>query len=168
MTCNFCFSMRIGLSILMWTATKVGRLADKQMRPFTYNSPGYYSWKRLGDVVSSMYALGYHQQADGDTDANPSFLLELRRLAVATTFSADKNVSIFLGRPPRMPRKYCKFILPRSSEVLGASTITTWENDVEFDYITDIRWASLCAILKEDILDLSSSADINDNHPKVR
>lgn len=129
---------------------------------------GYHSWKRLGDVISSIYALGLHQQASTDNNSFPPFLLELRRLTFALTYSADKNVSIFLGRPPRIHLKYCKLILPRSDGQIVEPWMTTWPQDMPFDYVADIRWGALCGILKEDIMELSSMDGVDDNHPKVR
>lgn len=131
-----------------------------------FSRTGYHSWKKLGDVISSIYALGHHQQADHDDTNTPLFLLDLRRQTFAIAYSADKNVSLFLGRPPRLHRKYCNFVLPGSNGwVVGSSTS---RQDVEFDFASDIRWAGMCAILKEDIVELFSGEEIHDYDPKVR
>ncbi|KAL7914397.1 hypothetical protein GGI35DRAFT_467506 [Trichoderma velutinum] len=94
----------------------------------------YHSWKRLGDMTSSLFALGYHQQLEQDPTI-PVFLTVLRRSAFARAYSADKNVSIFLGPPPRIHRKYCRIAH-------------------NYNYIFETQWTALCAILKEEILDL--------------
>lgn len=132
------------------------------------NYAGYHSWKRLGDVISSIYALGLHQQTNSDHNSFPPFLLELRRLTFALTYSADKNVSLFLGRPPRIHLKYCKLILPRSDGRVVEPWRTTWPQDMPFDYVADIRWGALCGILKEDIMELFGLEGLSDDHPKVR
>lgn len=62
---------------------------------------GYHSWRRLGDLIASIYALGYHEKLDNYPDC-PLFLTELRKAVSARVYSGDKNVAIFLGRPPRM------------------------------------------------------------------
>lgn len=77
-------------------------------------------------------------------------------------------MSIFLGRPPRVHLKYCKLILPRSDGRAVEPWTTTWQQDMTFDYVADTRWAALCGILKEDIMELNCLEGVDDNHPKVR
>ncbi|RFN46915.1 taurine catabolism dioxygenase taud/tfda [Fusarium flagelliforme] len=122
----------------------------------------YQSWRKLGDVISSLFALGYHQQQTESFNAAPDFLRDLRRLAFCRTYSADKNVSIFLGRPPRITRRFCRFFLPGnhlqpSEEASRKPQI--WDPSQGPSFITDSRWAALCGIMKEDILGLLSQQD---------
>lgn len=104
---------------------------------------GYHSWRKLGDVVSSLFALGYHEQL-GHPSTTPPFLRELRFVAYSRTYSADKNCSIFLGRPPRMLKRYCP----------TADLPEMWEPGERFSYRADTRVHGICASLKEDVLDL--------------
>ncbi|CVK99227.1 uncharacterized protein FPRN_03716 [Fusarium proliferatum] len=108
---------------------------------------GYESWRRLGDLSSSLFALGYHQQLESNGPI-PPFLRSLRQAAFASSYSADKNVSIFLGRPPRISRKFCHF----RQLSLDAYYSYTWAPDSKLDLFADARWAALCAILKEEII----------------
>ncbi|KAM0086121.1 hypothetical protein ACKRZS_001577 [Fusarium odoratissimum] len=117
----------------------------------------YRSWRKLGDVASSLFALGYHQQTDEDNP--PAFLNRLRQIAFGRCYSADKNVSIFLGRPPRIQRKFCKTYLDLKEDIGGISE--DWHNPETCNFITDTRRAVICATLKEDIAELSSEADFN-------
>jgi hypothetical protein len=103
-------------------------------------------------VISSLFALGYHQQLEGNSPATPAFLAELRGAYFARAYSADKNISIFLGRPPRIHRRYCRFRLPGFGD-------HQWKMDLPFDYLVDTQWSALCAILKEEILDLFEADD---------
>lgn len=133
---------------------------------------GYNSWKRLGDVIGALFALGYHQQPDVEP-AVPSipFIVDLRRAIFARAYSADKNVSIFLGRPPRISRKYCRFYLPgHPIEMTGSSLfqIPQWSQDVVYSYHFETQWTMLCAVLKEDILDLSNSKHGTDNDQRAK
>lgn len=59
------------------------------------NRLGYHSWKRLGDMTSSLFALGFHEHTRADKCC-PEFLKNIREAAFAFTYSADKDVSIFL------------------------------------------------------------------------
>lgn len=104
---------------------------------------GYHSWRKLGDVVSSLFALGYHEQL-GHPSVTPPFLRDLRFVAYSRTYSADKNCSIFLGRPPRMLKRYCP----------TADLAEVWEPNERFSYRADTRVHGICASLKEDVLDL--------------
>lgn len=119
--------------------------------------PGYLSWRKLGDVAASLYALGYHQQQTESFRTAPSFLRDLRQTAFCRTYSADKNVSIFLGRPPRILRKFCYFHLPGTlaqPNQKAGRTPAVWDPSEKPSFATDSKWAALCGILKEDILDL--------------
>ncbi|KAI1321720.1 putative Zn(II)2Cys6 transcription factor [Xylariaceae sp. FL0255] len=134
----------------------------------------YHTWKKLGGVISTLFALGYHEQINDKTIA-PRFLKDLRRAALARTYSADKNVSIFLGRPPRMLQEYCNLGLPRYSIVdsdandaaLGSDHFV-WASDEEFEYIADTKWSALCATLKEEILHLMRRRNIDEKAENAR
>ena len=145
-------------------ATKVGVPSCSSLE--ISNSLGYHAWRRLGDVISSLFALGYHDDSQGAAEG-PTFLRHLRNTAFARTYSADKNVSIFLGRPPRLLRKYCSFRVPESSAIQRESNGTTsnlpvfqeWTSNGEFDYSMDTRWSACCASFKEDVLNLIGEED---------
>ncbi|KAJ6025673.1 hypothetical protein N7444_013352, partial [Penicillium canescens] len=122
----------------------------------------YHSWSRLGDVISSMFAIGYHEDVEKTKPPIPTFLAELRKTAWATMYSADKNIALFLGRPPRMSKRFCHFQLPsppKGSERIGNPRHIQGESpsselDTPVSYRAGIRWATICASLKEDIMEL--------------
>lgn len=108
-----------------------------------------------------MFALGYHENVEKSKPPIPHFLAELRKSAWAITYLADKNVAIFLGRPPRMSKRFCHFQLPLNPTAAELGTVanswdrtTRWQVDTPFCYRAGIRWTALCAALKEDILEL--------------
>ncbi|CZT18118.1 uncharacterized protein RCC_03958 [Ramularia collo-cygni] len=111
----------------------------------------YHSWRRLGDVVSSLYALGYHERVDL-TAIGSATLGSLRSEAFCRAYSADKNVSIFLGRPSRMHRSH-------SFLDLSFNTIGSDSSIESFEYAQETRWTVACAILKERSLDLARFVD---------
>ncbi|KAK2604206.1 hypothetical protein N8I77_007154 [Diaporthe amygdali] len=113
----------------------------------------YTSWRRLGDVIASVYALGYHQKIETNRHT-PFFLAELRRAAFATIYSADKNVAIFLGRPPRMSKRFCYFQTPMTEPLDQYETAYKWPPGVEISYRAEMRWSALCACLKEEVMEL--------------
>ncbi|KAK1145368.1 hypothetical protein N8T08_004243 [Aspergillus melleus] len=112
----------------------------------------YHPWRKLGDVMSSMFALGYHENIETKAET-PPFLMKVRKTAFARIYSADKNIAIFLGRPPRMSKRFCHFQIPSSSPDLQGNT--EWDNDAKPSYTEETRWSALCASLKEEILELA-------------
>ncbi|KAJ6081914.1 hypothetical protein N7499_006788 [Penicillium canescens] len=110
----------------------------------------YHSWRKLGDAISSTFALGYHENIEAKPGI-PKFLKELRKTAFARIYSADKNIAIFLGRPPRMNKRFCHFQIPSCR---NAQNSLEWSVDAEAGYGADTRWSALCASLKEEIWEL--------------
>ncbi|KAJ5095445.1 hypothetical protein NUU61_004801 [Penicillium alfredii] len=116
----------------------------------------YHSWRKLGDVISSTFALGYHENIQAKPGI-PFFLMELRKTAFARIYSADKNIAIFLGRPPRMNKRFCHFQIPSCGPLSDSGTqphSEDWDSDSRVGYRADTRWSALCASLKEEIWEL--------------
>lgn len=133
----------------------------------------YHSWKRLGDVISSVFALGYHEKINADGSC-PKFLQHLRQAVVARIYSADKNMSIFLGRPPRMDSKYCSFDfvdrlgMANDNNDSPAVRYFGWDPDGDFDYMADTWWSFECALLKEETMNLQYEVDFCQKAHKAR
>ncbi|KAL6874613.1 hypothetical protein HDV57DRAFT_237261 [Trichoderma longibrachiatum] len=134
----------------------------------------YHSWRRMGDVASSLFALGYHEKIDQDSSDIPLFVAELRRSCFARIYAADKSLAIFLGRPPRIMKEFCYFQLPTkftslwedsggvgktSTSPLSSPMITGRDadeshNDQVLNYTSDTFCSALFAVIKEEILQL--------------
>ncbi|KFY41746.1 hypothetical protein V495_04814 [Pseudogymnoascus sp. VKM F-4514 (FW-929)] len=134
-----------------------------------YGDQSYRSWRRMGDLASSLFALGYHENID-ETPEVPSFVAQLRKTAFARIYAADKSLAIFLGRPPRIIRTYCHFQLPSNIPGLWDTDSTTaptagglLHHDIpsidQINYIANTRWAAMCASVKEEILELFRDRD---------
>ena len=87
--------------------------------------------------------------------------MELRKTLFARAYSADKNVSIFLGRPSRMSKRFCYFQIPlcpttseRSPLTGDQQAIHVWKPDACMSYEAEACWSALCASVKEEILEL--------------
>lgn len=127
---------------------------------------GYHTWRKLGDVISSIFALGYHEDIDAKPDT-PPFLIQLRKTAFARIYSADKNVAIFLGRPPRMTKRFCYFQIP--SDYAGLKQdVGYWSPDTPASYNAETRWSALCASLKEEILELARDKNHQASMERIR
>ncbi|RAK98555.1 fungal specific transcription factor domain-containing protein [Aspergillus ibericus CBS 121593] len=113
----------------------------------------YHSWRKIGDVISSIFHLGYHDDIDAKPDA-PDFLTQLRKTAFARIYSTDKNLASFLGRPPRMTKRFSTLQIPSSfPDPQGDST--AWDPNAKASYRAETRWSALCASLKEEISELA-------------
>lgn len=130
----------------------------------------------MGDVASSLFALGYHEKIDEDSYDIPLFVAELRRSCFARIYAADKSLAIFLGRPPRIMKEFCYFQLPtkfvsvweepdttekNGSSPMSSPMITGRERDVEehnneqvLNYTSDTFCSALFAVIKEEVLQL--------------
>lgn len=111
--------------------------------------------------------MGYHENLETKPGI-PPFLMELRKSAFARIYSADKNIAIFLGRPPRMNKRFCHFQIPScqiNSQLDHDTTTDTasrnghlnqnaWHPDSKPGYRADSRWSALCAFLKEEVWEL--------------
>jgi hypothetical protein len=47
-------------------------------------------------------------------------------------------------------------------------TLEDWNSPERYNFITDTRWAVVCATLKEDVVELSGEADFNIRAQKAR
>ncbi|OOF90741.1 hypothetical protein ASPCADRAFT_14063, partial [Aspergillus carbonarius ITEM 5010] len=64
----------------------------------------YRPYKSLSALITLLFTLGYHHR---DTTSNlPFFRAEHRKRLVVATYVMDRGLSTFLGRPPRMIRRY--------------------------------------------------------------
>ncbi|KAL7815928.1 hypothetical protein V8C44DRAFT_323393 [Trichoderma aethiopicum] len=134
----------------------------------------YHSWRRMGDVASSLFALGYHEKIDQDSSDIPLFVAELRRSCFARIYAADKSLAIFLGRPPRIMKEFCYFQLPtkftslwedssdtckssnspRPSPMIADGDAEEFDNEQVLNYTSDTFCSALFAVIKEEILQL--------------
>ena len=128
---------------------------------FVDGDQSYSSWRRLGDVIASMLALGYHERTEARFRI-PAFLLELRQGAFARIYTDDKDVSIFLGRPPRLSRRFCHFETPIPLTTFEANVATCGHDgndeeqagNIKIDYRVSCSWSASCSLLKEEIMEL--------------
>ena len=70
----------------------------------------YTVWRRLGDVSTAIFARGLH--AGGPRSAVPLWLTEVRRRGLSIAYGLDKTLSTFVGRPPRISKRYCNIEVP--------------------------------------------------------
>ncbi|KAJ5643826.1 uncharacterized protein N7484_006333 [Penicillium longicatenatum] len=94
---------------------------DVMLQTQQYGDSSYQAWRRLGDLVATIYAAGLHLDTDS-AENSPFFLRQWRRMAFISAFYMDKMMATFVGRPPLMNYRYCTLAPPLdlSDEVLVA------------------------------------------------
>jgi hypothetical protein len=110
---------------------------------------------------------------------------ELRRAISARTYSADKKISVFLGRPPRIVKAHCTLQLPRNIPDLWnedaqeshlrymntdvhPSEFTTFDSLEKINYTADTRCSALFSAIKEEIIELFRTRHSHDQVAKIR
>lgn len=122
----------------------------------------------MGDLSSSLFALGYHEKINDSAAAIPVFIAELRKATFARIYAADKSMAIFLGRPPRIIKAYCNFQLPTNLPSLWGQDPALAKGGPEpINYTADTRCSASFACLKEDILALSRDRSSNELGGKI-
>lgn len=135
----------------------------------------------MGDVASSLFALGYYEKVNEATSNVPAFVAELRKACFARIYAADKSLAIFLGRPPRIVKEYCYFQVPTNSPDIWGQCVSENSSDnpppqskmnrntnhklddaETINYMADTRCSALFACLKEEILQLFRSRHSRD------
>ncbi|WEW61339.1 hypothetical protein PRK78_006829 [Emydomyces testavorans] len=124
----------------------------------------YIVWRRLGEISTDIFALGWHSPQD----SAPFFLTESRKRLFASAYRSDKSLASFLGRPPRIPKRYCTIAMPldlndddlmkREAEldsILASLDSNGWSIDKSLKPAAWIRLRFQLSTFKEDILELS-------------
>lgn len=131
---------------------------------------GFTCWKRLGDFISIVVATGLHGEIKPTTQV-PFWLSECRKRTFGAAYIHDKSMANFLGRPPRLPRKYCTMQLPLDLDFhqlqLSATDLEKeierldsngWNTRGDLRSTVCVRTGVICHMLNEDILELTMSS----------
>jgi hypothetical protein len=113
-----------------------------------YGETSFRAWRIMGDLATSLVALGYHEKIDQQLSTTPQFVIELRKAIFARMYWADKALSVFMGRPPRILLAFCNFQVPNfrlESQAPYAELI---------DFVADTRCTAKFAVLKEQSLEV--------------
>ena len=62
-------------------------------------------------MVTALLSYGLHNEIKVD-DRTPFFIAEMRKRLFVVVYQDDKNSALFVGRPPRLTRQYCRIQLP--------------------------------------------------------
>ncbi|KAL9111093.1 MAG: hypothetical protein Q9187_007973, partial [Circinaria calcarea] len=91
----------------------------------------YLLWRRHGELVAALTALGIHREVDPGA-ASVSLFSELRKRLFIAVYINDKAISSFSGRPPLLSRRYttCQLPLDLSDQCLMAEDMEEMRREV--------------------------------------
>ncbi|KAI1312895.1 hypothetical protein F5Y03DRAFT_339620 [Xylaria venustula] len=69
-------------------------------------------YRESGEFVNAVVAMGLHVDVKQGKPRIPFFLEQIRTRIVASAYSTDVSISSYLGRPPRLPYRYCNLTPP--------------------------------------------------------
>lgn len=132
----------------------------------------------LGDLTTTVFALGIHQPAaDSDT---PFFLAEIRKRAMVAAYALDKDLATCLGRPPRICWRYCNIQFPLDidyDELVAEPAIREaalqhldaagWNKDGRLDKGARARGVLIASLLRESVLEVSLSHELDGLEERV-
>lgn len=120
--------------------------------------------------------MGLHHQPSDDV---PFFLAETRKRMLAVTQRTDKNLSTAMGRPPRLPHRYCDEALPLDlpdeylfgekeslQRFLQSLDDDGWNRDGKFYPATLMRMRCILSNLREQVLELTLGRSTHPNYTK--
>lgn len=113
-----------------------------------YGETSFRAWRIMGDLATSLVALGYHEKIDQQLSTTPQFVIELRKAIFARMYWADKALSVFMGRPPRILLAFCNFQVP-NFRLEGTAPYAEL-----IDFVADTRCSAKFAVLKEQSLEV--------------
>jgi hypothetical protein len=130
----------------------------------------YLTWRRLGTLISACVAKGLHSEIEVSANV-PFWMSELRKRLFAGAYIFDKSLSNFLGRPPRLPRKYCVMQLPLDLEpehlrlpeaeledIVNKLDQHGWNTNASLGGMVWIRCHFITSMICEDVLELALAA----------
>ncbi|OQE47289.1 hypothetical protein PENCOP_c001G08116 [Penicillium coprophilum] len=142
---------------------------DVMLRTQQYGDSSYQAWRRLGDLVSTIYAAGLHLDTNGteSSESCPFFLRQWRRRCFVGAFYMDKMIATFVGRPPLMNGRFCTLAAPLdlSDEVLvaGGDVLSKaiseldsagWNTEGKIHLVTPTRLRYQLGIIREETLEV--------------
>ncbi|OJJ46840.1 hypothetical protein ASPZODRAFT_131731 [Penicilliopsis zonata CBS 506.65] len=138
----------------------------------------YRPRKRLGELSTLLFALGYHQP---DTNEEiPFFLSEGRKKLMASVYICDKELATFLGCPPLIAWRFCRLQSPLDLDVddllaepavreaaIRNLTHDGWNTKGTIKRTSWIRMSMKLGYIRELVLELSLDSRVQDLSQKA-
>ncbi|RAH75009.1 putative chromatin structure remodeling complex protein RSC3 [Aspergillus aculeatinus CBS 121060] len=143
-----------------------------------HGSCDHRTWQMLGDLTTTVFALGIHQSAE-DSET-PFFLGEIRKRAMVAAYALDKDLATCLGRPPRICWRYCNIQFPLDidyDELVAEPAVREaalqhldaagWNKDGRLDKGARARGVLIASLLRESVLEVSLSHELDGLEERV-
>ncbi|KAF2703823.1 hypothetical protein K504DRAFT_538630 [Pleomassaria siparia CBS 279.74] len=76
-----------------------------------HTTGSYGNWQKSGYLATAIMSYGLHREIKVN-DRVPFFIAELRKRLFIVCYQDDKYSALFVGRPPRLTRQYCRIQMP--------------------------------------------------------
>lgn len=104
-----------------------------QLQSMVAGDTSHELWKRTGTLVAAVTGLGLHLPAN-EAESRSALYRELRSQALSGTFSLDKTIATFVGRPPLLSRRYIsanEILDVPAEKLVSESSIEELEKEVD-------------------------------------
>ena len=128
-------------------------------------------WRQHAEVIAVALYLGLHN----DTEDKVTLCTETRRRIYAKVFHIDKVISVFVGRPPLLSRRFSSTPLPLDidndclfaggsmlSDELARLDENGWHKDGKLHNCTTLRARTGFSIIRDGILELALGNPVKD------
>lgn len=166
---DFADSVESLTDVAMWAG-----LQNLVFVTFIYGDVAHLGWRQLNMLSCSIFAKGLHRDPPDETKI-PFWLAQLRRRVFAGSFSMDKSLATFFGRPPRISQIYCSKVLAldlsedelyAERDVRNAAIASLdsngWNTTGSYHLSTWTRFKYIIGMVRESALKLSLAEDLED------
>ncbi|KAJ5383022.1 transcriptional regulator family: Fungal Specific TF [Penicillium concentricum] len=150
-----------------------------QVQSVFYGDQSLKTWRRLNDAACALLAAGLHESIQEARDM-PFFLVEVRKRIFSRLYSIDISLATFLGRPPRMSKKFCCINLPLDIDEkcysMSGPTLDRelerldqagWNSQGHIRASAVMRWSTITAMIREETLELLLGGNISNMQRRI-
>jgi hypothetical protein len=132
-----------------------------------HTAGSYANWQKTGYLTTALLSYGLHNEIKVN-DTTPFFISEFRKRLFICAYEDDKYAALFVGRPPRLTRPYCRIQLPLDlndaqimsdgpdlEKALLSLDGQGWNQKGVVEYSTFARILASNALITEEILEIS-------------
>lgn len=151
-----------------------------QWATLTFCELGFKVWRRLNHVSSAVFADGLHETVK-EGQHLPFFLIQLRKRIFARVYGSDISFAVFLGRPPRVSKRFCFTNMPLDLDE-DAYELVGDTLDQELSHLDQngwnsrgvvrksavVRWSMITSMIREDTLEVLLGRNLSNVPQRIR
>ncbi|KAJ5993976.1 hypothetical protein N7451_009700 [Penicillium sp. IBT 35674x] len=170
----FCDQVEQTNDLILWLLVSVSILAT-----WCFGDDSSRAWCLIGDLSTAIAALGFHMGFN--EKSSPPYLIELRKRVMALAHQRDKDLATFVGRPPRLSRRYYTMDLPldlpdhiiigpieQFESAKAELDENGWSGNAMVNPVSRLRAVLLLNMIREEVLELSLGPQIPSIAQKAR